>query len=246
MADARLRWILLLFTIQGLLLVLIPHALSMLPPSGRDVGAMITPRQNMIMSLTYVLPLALSYPAAAALIAMLDSGLRTALLDSWSNSLFLIILAELAAAIFWLLELQRRSIIGPDRQPRSLAGAAIAGILSSLLIVPCMTVLLAYIGDSNDIGESALTLLASALGISLPLWRPIMRLRAQTRLRRIGWNRPRTEGGRPAPPCGNACLWPEQTTAPSRRRDGSSSNRCPLAQTRIPSRPDDAPPNPDN
>ncbi|MBX9266750.1 hypothetical protein [Chromobacterium violaceum] len=244
MADARLRWILLLFTIQGLLLVLIPHALSMLPPSGRDVGAMTTPRQNMTMSLTYVLPLTLSYPAAAALIAMLDSGPRTALLDSWSNSLFLIILAELAAAIFWLLELQRRSIIGPDRQQRSLAGAAIAGILSSLLIVPCMTVLLAYIGDSNDIGESALALLASALGISLPLWRPIMRLRAQTRLLR--WNRSRTEGGRPAPPCDNACLWPEQTTAPSRRRDGPSSNRCPLAQTRIPSRPDDTPPNPDN
>ncbi|RYF39051.1 MAG: thiol:disulfide interchange protein, partial [Comamonadaceae bacterium] len=96
----------------------------------------------------------------------------------WTLLAFSAVFVALAAAMFGFYELQlpaflRDRLARNSPQGGSLAGAAGMGVLSAVLVGPCMTAPLAgtllYIAQGGSAGEGGLLLLALGLGMGVPL-----------------------------------------------------------------------------
>ncbi|WP_406850258.1 protein-disulfide reductase DsbD [Chromobacterium phragmitis] len=172
LAQAGIAWVLLAFFGLGLLMTFTPCVLPMVPIlSSLIVGA---------LALAFVLPMALTYAALGAAAAAMGANLQAALQTPWALSLFAALFVLLALAMFGVYELQlpaflrdRLNQASQRRQGGTLGGAAGMGVLSALLVGPCMTAPLAgallYISESGDVLKGSLALLAMGLGMGVPL-----------------------------------------------------------------------------
>jgi len=172
---------LLIFFGLGLLLAFTPCSLPMLPIlAGVVVGSGARPRRSVALACGYVLSMALVYAGLGVVAALLGSNVQAMLQQPWLLGSFAVLFVVLSLPMFGLFELQlpafvrdRLHHVGRQRQGGSLPGAVVLGVLSGLMVGPCMTAPLAgallYIAQSGNALHGGLALFALGLGIGLPL-----------------------------------------------------------------------------
>jgi len=163
----------------GLLLAFTPCVFPMIPIlSGIIVGQgeHITTRRAFILSLTYVLAMSVTYTVAGVLTGLLGGNLQAMLQNPWVISGFVGILLLLALSMFGFYELQlphalqqRLHQLSHRQQGGTLAGVALMGLLSGLIVGPCLAPPLA--GALLFISQHADPMLGgAALFAILPGW----------------------------------------------------------------------------
>ena len=179
--QQSLGWSLLIFFGLGLLLAFAPCSLPMLPIlAGIVVGSQAGPRRGMALAGSYVVSMALVYAALGVVAALLGANLQGWLMQPWLIASFAGLFVLLSLPMFGFFELQlpaglrdRLEQAGRKRKGGSLAGASALGVLSGLLVGPCMTAPLAaallYIAQSGNAVNGGLVLFALGLGIGTPL-----------------------------------------------------------------------------
>ncbi|SPA38851.1 thiol:disulfide interchange protein, cytochrome c-type biogenesis, N-terminal interacts with and activates DsbC [Cupriavidus taiwanensis] len=170
-----------LFFGLGLLLTFTPCVLPMVPIlSSIVVGEHVTRGRALLVSLAYVLGMAVVYTAVGVAAGLLGEGLSAALQTPWVLGAFAALMVALALSMFGLYELQlpqrwqtRLTESSNRRQGGQVAGAAAMGAISALIVGPCVTAplagALAYIAQSRDAVIGGAALFAMALGMGVPL-----------------------------------------------------------------------------
>lgn len=183
LADGNLWATLALFFGFGLLLAFTPCIFPMIPIlSGLVVGrgAAITTGKAFVLSLVYVLAMAATYAAAGVLAGLFGANLQVAFQNPWALGLFALIFVALALSMFGFYELQlpsrlqsRLTAVGNRREAGTLVGAALMGLLSALIVGPCVAPPLAgaliFIGQTGDWLLGGGALFALGLGMGAPL-----------------------------------------------------------------------------
>ena len=172
-----------LFFLAGLGLTFTPCVLPMLPIlSGVVLRGQVGGLRGLSLSLAYVLPMAICFALLGALMGLFGASLnlQARLQSAWVLVPFSVFFAAFALAMFGAFELRlprglsdRLDRLAGRAQGGSLLGAAALGVLSSLLVSPCVSAPLAgallYISTSGDALGGALKLLALGLGMGAPL-----------------------------------------------------------------------------
>lgn len=181
LSRMHMGWMLVVFFGLGLLMTFTPCVLPMVPIlSSLIAGSGASPRRGFILSLAFVLPMALTYAGVGAAAALAGANLQAVLQNPWVLGTFGLVFIVLALAMFGFYELQlpavlrnRLNNVSQGRRGGTVAGAATMGVLSALLVGPCMTAPLAgallYIGNTGDVVTGALVLFAMGLGMGVPL-----------------------------------------------------------------------------
>ncbi len=177
---------LLLFLVAGLLLAFTPCVFPMVPIlSGLIAGEgdRLTTAKAFRLSLVYVLSMALVYTAFGVVAGMFGQNLQAIFQHPFVLSGFAVLFVILSLAMFGFYELQlpaavqtRLSELSNRAEGGTLAGAAIMGALSALVVGPCVAPALMgaliYIGQTGDavLGGAALFSMAMGMGIPLIVW----------------------------------------------------------------------------
>ncbi len=186
--DKSLLEIALYMILLGTLLAFTPCVLPMVPILSSIIvgqGKEITLRKSFLISLTYTQSMAIPF----AFIGLLVGGLGPVLgIDINSNSLqspyFVIpaavIFVLLSLSMFGFYELQlpsgmrnKLSNLSNSQEGGTYIGAGIMGVLSALVVSPCVTVpvagVLLYIAQTGDWVIGAVALYSLAVGMGIPL-----------------------------------------------------------------------------
>ena len=172
-----------LFFLAGIGLTFTPCVLPMLPIlSGVVLKGQVGGWRGFNLSLAYVLPMAACFALLGALMGLFGAqlNLQARLQSAWVLVPFALFFAVFALAMFDVFELklprfisQRLERIAGRTEGGSLWGAAVLGVVSSLLVSPCVSAPLAgallYISASGDALGGALKLFALGLGMGTPL-----------------------------------------------------------------------------
>ncbi|MBY4898350.1 protein-disulfide reductase DsbD [Cupriavidus sp. AU9028] len=181
LASRNLLPIAALFFGLGLLLTFTPCVLPMVPIlSSIVVGEHARRGRALLVSLSYVLGMAVVYTAVGVAAGLLGEGLAAALQTPWVLGLFAALMVALSLSMFGLYELQlpqrwqsRLTDSANRRAGGQIAGAAAMGAISALIVGPCVTAplagALAYIAQSGDAMTGGVALFAMALGMGVPL-----------------------------------------------------------------------------
>lgn len=181
LASRNLGVIAVLFFGLGLLLTFTPCVLPMVPIlSSIVVGEHVTRGRALVVSLAYVLGMAVVYTAVGVAAGLLGEGLSAALQTPWVLGVFAALMVALALSMFGLYELQlpqrwqtRLTESSNRRQGGQVAGAAAMGAISALIVGPCVTAplagALAYIAQTRDAVIGGAALFAMAIGMGVPL-----------------------------------------------------------------------------
>ncbi|WP_372591058.1 protein-disulfide reductase DsbD [Guyparkeria sp.] len=171
------------FLVFGLLLALTPCVFPMIPILSGIIaghGEHITTRKAFILSVVYVLAMAITYTVAGVLAGIFGANLQAAFQNPWVLGTFAAIFVALAMSMFGFFELQLPSSLQSKimqaqnrQQGGTLTGVAIMGFLSALIVGPCMAPPLAgaliYIGQTGDAVLGGVALFALSIGMGLPL-----------------------------------------------------------------------------
>lgn len=183
MSENTLLLTLLGFFAAGLLLALTPCVLPMVPIlSGIIVGQgqPVDRRRAFLLSVAYVLGMALTYAAAGVAAGMSGVLLSSVLQHPLVLGTFALLFVGLALSMFGLFDLQLPSGLQnwaarlSNRLPGGrFTGAGLMGALSALIVGPCIAPPLAgallFISRSGDLVLGGLALFALAIGMGLPL-----------------------------------------------------------------------------
>ncbi|MEI7456295.1 MAG: protein-disulfide reductase DsbD [Nitrosomonadales bacterium] len=167
----------------GLLLALTPCVFPMIPIlSGIIVGRghKITKTHAFILSLAYVLGMAVTYAAAGIAAGLSGDLISNALQTPWVLGSFAAIFVLLSLSMFGFYELQLPSAWQSKLSDTSnrlhgghLSGVFVMGALSAVIMGPCVAAPLAgallYIGQTHDAVLGGVALFALAMGMGAPL-----------------------------------------------------------------------------
>jgi thiol:disulfide interchange protein DsbD len=167
----------------GLLLAFTPCVLPMVPIlSGIIVGERARPgkQRAFVLSLAYVLGMAIAYAGAGVAAAWSGTMLASALQNAWVLGAFALVFVALSLSMFGLYELQLPGFLrdplssASQRLPGGkLASVAGMGVLSAIIMSPCVAAPLAgallYISQSQDVTLGGTALFVMALGMGVPL-----------------------------------------------------------------------------
>ena len=185
------RWLVILSLFgAGLLLTFTPCVLPMVPiltsiivgpgaRHGHGAGAAPT-RRAFMLSLVYVLAMALTYTVAGVLAGLFGANLAAAFQDPWIVSAFAGVFVLLALSMFGFYDLQipaswqaRLAAASHRQRGGTWAGVATMGALSALIVGPCVAAPLAgvliYIGRTGDPVLGGVALFALGMGMGAPL-----------------------------------------------------------------------------
>ena len=182
------RWLVILSLFgAGLLLTFTPCVLPMVPilssiivGQGTDRRGGVTTRRAFMLSLVYVLAMALTYTVAGVLAGLFGANLAAAFQDPWIVSGFALVFVLLALSMFGFYELQvpaswqaRLTALSHRQRAGTYAGVGAMGALSALIVGPCVAAPLAgvliYIGRTGDPVLGGIALFALGMGMGVPL-----------------------------------------------------------------------------
>ncbi|MGE4418978.1 MAG: protein-disulfide reductase DsbD [Sulfurimonas sp.] len=180
--EGSIALVLLTFLGFGLLLALTPCTFPMIPIiSGIIIsqGEGITTKRAFMLSLVYVLAMAVAYTIAGVLAGLFGSNLQAALQAPWAIYTFSAIFVALAFSMFGFYELKLPdsfvSKISSNHHTNrgGYIGVAVMGFLSALIVGPCVAAPLAgalvYIGQTGDALLGGAALFAMSMGMGVPL-----------------------------------------------------------------------------
>lgn len=175
--------IVLAFFVAGLLLSFTPCVFPMIPIlSGIIVGqgTSLTKSRAFVLSLAYVLGMAVTYAIAGVLAGLSGTLLSAALQNPWVLGTFAAVFVALAFSMFGFYDLQLPSFIQSKFSDASnkvkggsVPGVFIMGALSAVIVGPCVAAPLAgallYIGQTHNVVLGGSALFAMAIGMGVPL-----------------------------------------------------------------------------
>jgi thiol:disulfide interchange protein DsbD len=181
--SGRLWAVMAVFFGAGLLLTFTPCVLPMIPIlSGIIVGEgrKVTRGRALLVSLAYVLGMAVTYTAIGIAAALSGNLLSAALQNAWILGAFASVFVVLALSMFGFYELQlpsgwqARLTEASNRLGGGHWGAvALMGMLSAAIVSPCVVAPLAgvllYIGQTRDAVLGGTALFSMAIGMGVPL-----------------------------------------------------------------------------
>lgn len=182
--ESSLLWIVIIFFLLGLGLTFTPCVFPMIPIISSIVAGQQHPStaRALILSISYVLGMALTYAAAGVLTGLLGAGanIQAALQNPYLLTAFAGIFIILALSMFGLYELQLPSFIRQrlTSTNQKLSGGHVTsvfliGALSAVVVSPCVSAPLAgallYISATADAVIGGLSLFALGLGMGVPL-----------------------------------------------------------------------------
>lgn len=167
----------------GLLLAFTPCMLPMFPIlSGIIVGQghAVTRKRAFLLSLVYVMAMAITYALAGIAAGLAGTLLSSYLQNPWVLGGFVLIFVSLALSMFGLYELRLPiaiqtylSRLSARNKGGQFVGVFLMGMLSALIVSPCVAVPLAgallYIGQTHDVMLGGIALFALAIGMGIPL-----------------------------------------------------------------------------
>ena len=174
---------LLVFILAGIGLSLTPCVLPMFPILfSLILGSKAQSKgRTIVLTLTYILTMSATFAAAGTAMGLFGAtlNLQAKLQSPWLLVPMAILFALLALSMFGLYELQLPSAVR-DRlnnklqQSGGLSGAAAMGLLSALVVSPCVSAPLAgaliYISSTGNALFGGVTLFALGLGMGIPLF----------------------------------------------------------------------------
>ncbi len=180
--DNRLTTIATFFGL-GLLLAFTPCVLPMVPILSSLIvgqGEGTSTKKAFSLSLIYVLAMALTYTIAGVLIGLSGENIQAALQHPAVLITFALLFVVLAASMFGLFKLEMPSFIqnkltniSNKQKGGSFGGVAAMGVLSALIVGPCVTAplvgALIYIGQTGDAVLGGAALFALSMGMGVPL-----------------------------------------------------------------------------
>ena len=173
----------------GLLLALTPCIFPMIPilssiivqHSNQDGGKM-SASKGFMLSLIYVLSMSIAYTVAGVLAGLFGANIQAMLQNSFVIIGFSAVFVALAFSMFGYYELSlpaswqtalNRTSDQEGKKHTGIAGIAIMGFLSALIVGPCVAPPLAgalvYIGQTGDAVLGGLALFVMSLGMGVPL-----------------------------------------------------------------------------
>ena len=166
----------------GLLLSLTPCVFPMIPIlSGIIVnhGHAVSHLRSFVLSLAYVLGMAVTYAAVGVAAGLSGTLLSAALQNAWVLGSFALVFVALSLSMFGFYELQMPAALQSrvsdtaNRQGGSLPAIALMGALSALIVGPCVAAPLAgallYIAQTGNAALGGAALFVMALGMGVPL-----------------------------------------------------------------------------
>jgi len=183
LADASFLAIVGTFLLLGIGLAFTPCVLPMVPILSSIIvgeGAAISTRRAFLLSLAYVLGMALTYTLAGVVIGLVGAAFN---LQLWLQSppvliVFAALFVLLSLSMFGFYELQMPAFIRDRLASRQHAGGrflsvAVMGAISALVVSPCVSAPLAgalmFIGTTGDALLGGAALFALAFGMGIPL-----------------------------------------------------------------------------
>ena len=171
------------FFVAGLLLAFTPCVFPMIPIlSGIIVGSgeKIEKSRAFVLSLAYVMGMAITYALAGVAAGLSGKLLSAALQNPWVLGGFALVFVILSLSMFGFYELQLPNSIQSkfnDASNKVKGGSSIGaftmGALSAVIVGPCVAPPLAgallYISQSRDVVLGGSALFAMAMGIGVPL-----------------------------------------------------------------------------
>ncbi len=186
--DGSIMLVLITFFGFGLLLALTPCIFPMIPilssiivqQSDQNGGKMSAGR-GFLLSLIYVLSMSIAYTVAGILAGVFGANIQAMLQNPYVIVSFSAIFVALAFSMFgyfelslpssWQTKLNKTS--DDSSKKGGLAGIAVMGFLSALIVGPCVAPPLAgalvYIGQTGDAVLGGLALFVMSLGMGVPL-----------------------------------------------------------------------------
>jgi thiol:disulfide interchange protein DsbD len=167
----------------GLLLAFTPCVFPMIPILSGIIagqGPDITTRKAFTLSVVYVLAMALTYTVAGVLAGLFGANLQAVFQNPWILSGFALVFVALAFSMFGFYDLQLPSSLqsklaemSNKQEGGTLIGVAIMGLLSALIVGPCVAPplfgALIYISQTGDAVLGGVALFALSLGMGAPL-----------------------------------------------------------------------------
>ncbi len=183
LASGNTAMTVLTFFGLGLLLAFTPCVFPMIPILSSIIvgqGASITTRRAFTLSVVYVLAMALTYTVAGVIAGLFGANLQATFQNPWILGAFAAVFVALALSMFGFFELQlpsslqsRITEISNRQQGGNLTGVAVMGLLSALIVGPCVAPplmgALIYIGQTGDAVLGGAALFALSLGMGAPL-----------------------------------------------------------------------------
>ena len=183
LASGNTLLVLLTFLGLGLLLAFTPCVFPMIPILSSIIvgqGEQLTTRRAFTLSLIYVLAMALTYTIAGVIAGLFGANIQAAFQNPWVLSSFALVFVALALSMFGFYELQlpsslqgRLTEVSNRQQGGTLTGVAVMGLLSALIVGPCVAPplmgALIYIGQTGDPWLGGAALFALSIGMGAPL-----------------------------------------------------------------------------
>ena len=183
MKDSGFFTVIFFFFLAGIALTFTPCVFPMIPILSGIIagqGSDNSTRKSFFLSLSYVLAMAFTYAVVGVIAALSGENLQVALQNPWVIGAFAGLFVLLSLAMFGFYELQMPSgiqnklaSISNSQSGGSMINAAVMGLLSALIVGPCVTApligALIYISQTNDVLIGGLSLFALGLGMGVPL-----------------------------------------------------------------------------
>lgn len=183
LASEKAGWILLSFFGFGLLLSFTPCIFPTIPIlSSLIVGQAegLTPRRAFSLSLVFVLSMAVAYAMIGLIAGLFGQNLQAVFQNTWVLITFAGVFVILALSMFGLFEIQLPSSwqtglsrLSNKQSRGAFHGVAVMGLLSALIVGPCIAPPLAgafiYIGQTGDAVLGGGALFSLGLGMGIPL-----------------------------------------------------------------------------
>ena len=185
--DGNLFAVMAMFAGLGLLLSFTPCCLPMFPilsgiivGHGQRDGAPLGSAKAFLLSLSFVLGMAVTYTLLGAIFAAAGSQVQAVMQQPAVIIGVALLFVALALSMFGLFDLQipaswqtRLNSISGQQKSGSFIGAGIMGIISAAVITTCVTpplvAALTVIAKTGDVARGALALFALGIGMGIPL-----------------------------------------------------------------------------
>lgn len=169
----------------GLLLALTPCVFPMIPIlsgiiAGQNHDTPLTKTRGFLLSLAYVLGMAITYALAGVAAALSGTLLSNALQNPWALGIGAGIFVLLALSMFGFFEIQLPSFLQSKFSDASnrmkggnFVGVFVMGVLSAVIVGPCvappLAAALAFIAQTGNTTLGGVALFVLALGMGVPL-----------------------------------------------------------------------------
>src|SRR5688572_6033494 len=183
--NGNLFLVLLGFFGTGLLLAFTPCVLPMVPILSGIIagsGENVSTRRSFLLSVAYVLGMALTYTAAGIAAGAIGKGfnLQATFNQPWILILFSLLFVVLATSMFGFFTIEmpnfiqtRLSDTSNKQQAGTYAGVAVMGALSALIVSACVAppliAALTVISQTGEVARGGAALFAMSLGMGTPL-----------------------------------------------------------------------------